>query len=195
MTTPTRRIDRVATDRLVAMTALALALMVGGLAVATASFEESGIAADLFAVQLAFDPDVIRAQYEGLLARGTFDVYVRTQVLDYLFIVGLGGFGWLLHALVGRVHVPGSRWHRVARIGGRLVVTSAALDAVENLVSFAMLADPAGFPELLAPIYSSIAAAKWLIALVGAPLLVTELVAAAVRLATTRRVVPGVATS
>lgn len=137
---------------------------------------------ELFAVQLAFDLDVIRNQYAGLVEQGTLDTYVTTQVLDYLFISGLAAFGSLLHRLIARAHTLGSRWHRLARFGGLLVVTSAGFDAVENLVAFAMLADPSGFPSLLAPIYSSLAAVKWAIAFIGGPLLLAELGAVVVRL-------------
>ena len=87
----------------------------------------------------------------------------------------------LLHRLIARAHLPGSRWHRVARFGGLLVVTSAGFDALENLAAFAMLADPSGFPALLAPIYSTLAAIKWTIAFIGGPLLLVELGAVAVR--------------
>ncbi len=177
----TRAVDRLSTGRLAIATLLAGIWMVGGLMIANAWFAKSDIGEELFAVQLAFDPDVIREQYARLVAQDTLDTYVQTQVLDYLFITGLAAFGWLLHRLIARAHVPGSRWHRVARFGGLLVVTSAAFDALENLVAFAMLADTTGFPDVLAPIYSTLAAVKWTIAFVGGPLLLVQLGAVVAR--------------
>lgn len=184
---PARFVDRVPNGRLAVLTLLAGIWMVGGLMTANTWFLRSNIGEELFAVQLAFDADVIRDQYAGLVEQGTLGTYVTTQALDYLFITGLAAFGWLLHRLIARAHIPGSRWHRVARLGGLLVVTSAGFDAVENLVSFAMLADPSGFPPLLAPVYSSLAATKWAIAFVGTPLLLVELVAVVWRARIRRR--------
>lgn len=172
---PAHVVDRLATGRLAVLTVLAGMWMVGGLMLANGWFARSNIGEALFAVQLAFDADTIRDQYARLIDQGTLDTYIVTQVLDYLFITGLAAFGWLLHRLIARAHSPGSHWHRLARLGGLLVVTSAGFDAVENLVAFAMLADPSGFPSLLAPIYSSLAAAKWAIAFIGVPLLAVEL--------------------
>lgn len=177
----TRLVDRLPTGRLAELTVLAGIWMVGGLMLANAWFARSNIGEELFAVQLAFNADVIRDQYARLVAQGTLDTYVTTQVLDYLFITGLAAFGWLLHRLIARAHPPGSRWHRIARFGGLLVVTSAGLDAVENLFAFAMLADPSGFLSWLAPIYSSLAAAKWAIAFIGVPLLLVQLGAVVIR--------------
>ncbi len=177
----TRFVDGLSAGRLALLTLLAGIWMVGGLMIASAWFAKSDIGDELFAVQLAFDADVIREQYARLVAQDTLDTYVFTQVLDYLFITGLAAFGWLLHRLIARAHEPGSRWHRVARFGGLFVVTSAAFDALENLVAFVMLADPSGFPAFLAPIYSTLAAIKWGIAFVGGPLLIAELGAVVVR--------------
>ena len=180
MTKDTSIIQRINGRRLALLIVMSFGLMIGGLSIATVAFEQARFPGSLFTAQLAFDADLIRTQYATLIANGTMSTYITAQILDYLFIIGLGAFGYFLHVAIARAHSEGSTWHKVARVAGLLVVTSASFDAIENIASFMMLADPTGFAPWLAPLYSSLATAKWSIAAIGTPLLVVELVALAV---------------
>jgi hypothetical protein len=116
-----------------------------------------------FQAQLSFDASAIKGWYAQLIDMGTLDIYVRTQHIDFLFIVSV----LLLHVsallLVSRLFPAescGRRW----MVGAALLSASApAFDALENAVSYLMLANPLDFADGLALLYSSLAALKFAI--------------------------------
>jgi hypothetical protein len=64
---------------------------------------------------------------------------------------------WLVSRLF-EVDSFGRRWMEVIAL---LSAVAPLADTLENMVSFVMLYDPAGFPDSLALVYSSLAATKF----------------------------------
>lgn len=111
--------------------------------------------------QLAFDGATIKGYYAHMTELGTLDTYVATQLIDFGFIASVAAVGVFLATRIARAHGTG-RAAMAAAVAAILLLTGAALDALENAISFVMLADPTGFPDLLAIPYSSAAALKFL---------------------------------
>ena len=111
--------------------------------------------------QLSFDHLKLKGWYEFLIKHQTFDLYIHTQLVDFIFIVSV----LILHtaALLALSRaVPASSNARRALIWAALISAIAPLaDAVENGISFIMLANPAGFEPILAMAYSCAAAIKF----------------------------------
>ena len=114
-----------------------------------------------FEGQTAFDANKIKAWYAVLIERGTLDRYVWVQIADYGYMATvLTGF-FALTAAIYR-SLPAGHWLKGAAFGMIFVACSApAFDALENLVSFVMLADPQGFADWLVYPYSGFASAKF----------------------------------
>lgn len=114
-----------------------------------------------FQAQLSFDAAAIKGWYAQLIDMDTLDIYVRTQHIDFLFIASVLMLHVSVLLLVSRLfhaETRGRRW----LVGAALLSASApAFDALENAVSYLMLANPLGFPDGLALLYSSLAALKF----------------------------------
>jgi hypothetical protein len=129
--------------------------------------------------QTNFDAPLIKSYYQTMLDLGTFQIYVRTQWLDFLFILATGLMGLSLWTLVARLHAPGSRFRSLGLWFALAIPLAGVCDIVENLISFAMLADPTGFPNSLALFYSTAAVVKFGLWGVGILWLVVSLAALA----------------
>lgn len=167
LTKPTRA-------RLSASLVLSLMLATGGYVAVEISFATTNYPVSLLQGQLAFSGTAIKSHYATLIAQGTFDRFVLTQVIDFAWIIGLMLTLFFAHVAIARGQPPGSKWRQFAL---RLAVVApliAASDAIENAVSFIMLADPKGFPGWLALLYSGLATIKWSWAVIGVSLIVIQ---------------------
>jgi hypothetical protein len=168
LTQPTRA-------RLSIFIALSLLLATIGYVAVEVSFATTKYPVSLLEGQLAFSGTAIKSHYAALLAQGTFDRFVLTQVIDFAWIIGLMLTLFFAHVAIARGQPAGSHWRQLAL---RLAVVApmiAASDAFENAVSFVMLADPKGFPDWLAPLYSGFAALKWSWAVIGVSLIIIQI--------------------
>jgi hypothetical protein len=125
------------------------------------SYAQSLFPVPYYEAQLSFSAEKLKGWYGFLIENGTLDVYVRTQHIDFLFILSV----LLLHVsallLISRLFKKGGRWRRAMIYCALLAALAPAADAAENAVSYIMLANPLGFPGWLALIYSSFAALKF----------------------------------
>lgn len=126
-----------------------------------ASYAASNHPVDYATGQLAFDADTIEGYYAAMQAKGSLDVYWTTQMIDFGFIVSVMAVGLLLGTLVARLGPVGSMGRKLGFAAAGLAIAGAGFDALENLLSFAMLQDPAQIAQPLALIYSSAAAVKF----------------------------------
>jgi hypothetical protein len=146
---------------LAAASLVALAANLVATAWLNASYARSRFPVPYHEAQLSFSADRLKGWYAQLADFGTLDVYLRTQHIDHVFILTV----LVLHVCV---LLWASRLFPADHMGRRLM-TGAALwsavaplaDTLENLVSYVMLADPAGFADGLALMYSSLAAVKF----------------------------------
>ena len=111
--------------------------------------------------QTAFNGDLIKGYYSHMQELGTLDIYVRTQLIDFAFIAAMVTFGVLLSTLVTRIGVANGWGQKIGFAAGVSIIAGGTLDVAENLMSFVMLSNAAGFPNWIAIIYSSFAALKF----------------------------------
>lgn len=127
----------------------------------TASYIASKFPVPYFVAQLSFNPEQLKAWYSSLIEMGTFDVYLKTQHIDSLFILSvlmLHGFALLL---ISRLFAASSKGRKIMVICALISAIAPISDQLENLVSYIMLANPTDFFNGLAYIYSSFAAIKF----------------------------------
>lgn len=111
--------------------------------------------------QLSFSAGALSGYYSHMQEAGTLGIYWQTQLFDFLFIASVMLFGIMLSATVlrfaddTRVGRPAAYMIGIAAFGG------AVCDAIENLFSFALLAQTPELSYGLAILYSSFAAIKF----------------------------------
>lgn len=152
------------------------------------SYAASGHPVDFATGQLAFDAALIESYYAHMIGGGTLDVYWQTQVIDFGFIAAVMAVSLLFGTLAARFADGSLRvgiWGRHLGLAAAVLgMAGAGFDAVENLVSFAMLANPQTIPQPLALAYSSAAAIKFgLLTLAMLALVASILAGAAARIA------------
>ncbi len=126
-----------------------------------ASYSSSQFPVPYFEAQLSFDHLKLKAWYAELIAKGTLSTYIRTQHIDFVFIVSVLFLHFFAILFVAKLIPIGSKWHKLALIAALLSAIAPLADALENLVSYLMLTNPLDFNSYLAIIYSSFAAIKF----------------------------------
>lgn len=153
--------ERLSTATLAVVAGVALALNLAATAWLNASYAASGFPVPYHVAQLSFDAQQIKGWYAFLIENGTLGVYWQTQFIDFAFIATV----LVLHVsvlwLVSRLFARGTRGRKVMLGVAALSAIAPLADAAENAVSFVMLADPSGFADGLALLYSSLAAVKF----------------------------------
>lgn len=145
-----------------------------------ASYAASGHPVNYATGQLAFDAEVIAGYYAAMQAGGTLDIYRQTQMIDFGFIASMMVLGALLGTLVARLGPDRSLGRRLGMAAAGLTLAGAGFDVAENLLSFALLRDPANLPQGLALAYSSAAAAKFALLTLAMLAVVASIVAGSV---------------
>jgi hypothetical protein len=168
LTRPTRA-------RLSIYLALSLLLAIVGYVAVEASFVTTKYPVSLIEGQLTFSGAAIKSHYSTLLAQGTFNGFVLTQVIDFAWIIGLMLTLFFAHVAIARGQAAGSAWRDFALRLAVIAPLIAASDAFENIVSFMMLANPQQFPDWLALLYSGLAAIKWSWAVIGILLILIQI--------------------
>jgi len=146
---------------------LALVVLLAGLGhFAAWGWLDAAYAASRFPVpyaeaQLSFDAAALKGWFAELERMGTMPLFEHTQRIDYVFMASTLLFHASALLLIARLF-PDDHAGRGWMVGLALASALAPLaDALENAVSFVMLADPAGFADVLALPYSAFAALKF----------------------------------
>ncbi|GGY77846.1 hypothetical protein GCM10011613_23040 [Cellvibrio zantedeschiae] len=146
---------------LVLLTVASLVFNLWASRILTESYVASKFPVPYFVAQLSFNPEQLKTWYAFLIEHGTLNKYLQTQHIDSLFILST----LLLHSfalvLISRLFVAESKGRKVMVICALISAIAPISDQLENLVSYIMLADPQGFFNGLAYIYSSFAATKF----------------------------------
>ena len=143
-----------------------------------ASYAASGHPVDYATGQLSFDATTIEGYYRVMQDSGTLGVYWQTQRIDFGSIASVMLLALILGTLLARM----GGWARGLGLAAAVLgLAGGALDAVENLLSFWMLARPEAIPQALAVAYSSAAAVKFALLTAAMAAALAALVAAAVR--------------
>lgn len=143
-----------------------------------ASYAASGHPVDYATGQLSFDATTIEGNYRVMQDSGTLGVYWQTQMIDFGFIASVMLLALFLGTLLARM----GGWARGLGLAAAVLgLAGGALDAVENLLSFWMLARPEAIPQALALAYSSAAAVKFALLTAAMAAALAALVVGAVR--------------
>lgn len=142
------------------------------------SYAASNHPVDYATGQTSFDGGVIKGYYAQMEAAGTLDVYVTTQLIDFGFILGMMCIALFVCTLIARLARQGSFARKAGLFAGVSILAGALCDAIENGISFIMLADPAGFADWLALPYSAFASVKFALITLGMLLVLVSLVTA-----------------
>ena len=125
------------------------------------SYERSRHPVDFMTGQTAFDAAAVKGWYAAMIEAGTFDIYFRTQLIDFVFIASMLVFGYVAGTFVARLALPGGWAAKIGMAAAFLIPLGAGFDAIENLISFVMIADPVEFAAWIALPYSGFAVAKF----------------------------------
>ena len=126
-----------------------------------ASYAASGHPVDYMTGQTSFSGETIKGYYAAMIESGTLDVYVRTQLIDFAFIIGFLAIGLCVCTLIARLSRAESFGRRIGIWAGLAFVLGGISDMIENGWSFIMLANPSDFADWLAIPYSSFAVLKF----------------------------------
>jgi hypothetical protein len=152
-------VTRPRTRLLVTLLAAAVALAMVGQVWLQATFATVRHPMSLGVANTTADAETVRGWFRVLIAEGTLDRMVATELVDLVWVAGVVASVVLLTLLAAR-SLEG-RNPPAARLLRRLAPWTAfapGLDAVENGLSLVMLADPLGFP---APLAAAHAAVSW----------------------------------
>ncbi len=131
------------------------------------SYSDSKFPVPFYEGQTTFDAIETKAHFQVLIENNTLDVFWRTQLIDFVYI--LATFLFTIFAIVSvykmlafSIKLQRISWHMIF-----LMPLNAILDVFENLVSFIMLSNPTDFANWLIIPYSSFAVAKFTFYLIG----------------------------
>jgi len=114
-----------------------------------------------FEGQTTFDGEVIKGHYAVLQEKGTFTDFINVQLYDYLYMATVIAAFALVCIAIYRC-LPDRAWLKSLALWMLIITPFAAVfDALENAVSFVMLANPINFPNWLAYPYSTFAVIKF----------------------------------
>lgn len=117
--------------------------------------------------QTTFSAEAVKHFYAVMEEKGTIDLYIQVQQLDFILMLTMFAAIFTLtmaaYRSVANVKYLGSFTWFLA------IVTPLApvFDALENIVSFFMLANPQGFHSSLALFHSSFAVTKFTLSFTG----------------------------
>jgi len=126
-------------------------------------YTDSLFPVSIYEGQTTFNADTVKGYYAVLLELGTFDKYIDVQLFDFIFILTV--FTSFLFSAITVFHMlPQVKWLKAVACTMIIIAPLAAVfDALENIVSFFMLADPQTFSDWLVIPYSSFAVAKFFV--------------------------------
>lgn len=169
----------VSTRQLVMLTLAGLVLNLWASELLNTAYAASRFPVPYWTAQLSFDHEKLKQWYAFLMAHDTIGQYVYTQIVDFAFIASV----FVLHTsallAVSRAFPAGSKARQLMVVAAALSAIAPLADALENMISFVMLSNPAHFPSILAIAYSSMAALKFAMFTLAYLALPTGLIAAA----------------
>ncbi|MDA9208138.1 hypothetical protein N9O61_04550 [Octadecabacter sp.] len=145
-----------------------------------ASYAASLHPVDYATGQTTFSGETIKTYYAAMSETGTLDIYVKTQLIDFGFVLAFVCIGLFFCTLIARLSRPDSYGRTAGILAGVAIITGAFCDAIENGWSFIMLANPTGFADWLAIPYSLFAVLKFGCITIGMALVIISLVLACI---------------
>lgn len=140
-----------------------------------ASYAASRHPVDYMTGQTSFSGETVKGYYATMSDAGTLDIYVKTQLIDFLFIFGFLGIGLFVCTLIARLGRDASFGRKAGLGAGLAFIAGGVSDMIENGWSFVMLANPANFADWLAIPYSAFAVLKFGLITLGMAMLLVSL--------------------
>jgi hypothetical protein len=147
--------------RLAVYTALAFVFNLAASYWLNSSYAESRFPVPYFEAQLSFDHLKLKNWYGFLIEKGTLQTYIQTQHVDFLFIASTVVLHLFALLLLSRLFSEKTTWRRLMVVSALIAMFAPLADAIENFISYVMLAHPLTFPAPLAIVYSSFSALKF----------------------------------
>lgn len=114
-----------------------------------------------FKQQTSFDAIKMKEWYAFMINEGTFDIYLRTQFIDFIFIATVILAGYTLWAMIAQLHPVHSFFNTWGEKLAYSLPLAGLFDIFENIVSFFMIANPENFSDSLVLTYSLFAVLKF----------------------------------
>lgn len=131
------------------------------------SYVASKFPVPFYVGQTTFNAQETKSHYQFMLDQGTLGIYYQTQLIDFAFIAASFVFTLMVMAAIYKSFKKTSSLRKFAWWMLVIMPFAAVMDALENGVSFFMLANPTGFPDWLILPYSSFAALKFILFATG----------------------------
>ena len=132
-----------------------------------ASYTASKHPVDFAAGQTTFNAETIKGYYAHMTNQGTLEVYQMTQIIDFGFILAMLCMSLFVCTLVTRTARTDSWGRGIGLLASLAIGVGAVCDAIENGISFIMLAKPTDFSDWLAMPYSAFASLKFALIALG----------------------------
>ncbi len=119
----------------------------------------SGFPVDFTTSQLSFSGQKLKEWYSATPDLGS---YIVAQLFDYGFMASYGLLAFSLALLISRKYEEASKWAKSGIIIAMIGILGAILDALENAIILITVANPTGFPDVIAIIHSFFALFKFI---------------------------------
>jgi len=133
------------------------------------SYLKSKFPVPYFTQQTSFDAVKMKEWYEFMIQENTFQIYLKTQWIDFAFILAVISSGFTIWTLVSKLHNEKSWFRKYGYFFAFSLPLAGFFDILENIVSFFMIANPLEFSNALIIPYSTFASIKfgfWAVALI-----------------------------
>ncbi|MBK1878291.1 hypothetical protein [Pelagicoccus mobilis] len=127
-------------------------------------YDRSKFPVPFYVGQTTFDAAELKGYYAHMINEGTLGIYVQTQLVDFVFMAASFVFLLILAGTALRTlpaAIRESKFGNFAKAMLWVMPLAPVFDAIENLTSFVMLANPQDFAYWLVYPYSSFAVVKF----------------------------------
>ncbi len=141
------------------------------------SYMQSQFPVSYFEQQTSFNAPKMKEWYAYMIDQGTFELYIQTQLIDFLFIATVIFAGFTLWSFTANLH---PKTHVFNTWGQQLAFAlpiAGIFDVLENLVSLIMIENPVDFAASIVIPYSTFAVLKFTCWAVGLVWLLLSIVA------------------
>lgn len=114
-----------------------------------------------FIQQTSFDAVKMKEWYAFMIQENTFDIYLKTQWIDFAFIIAVIIAGFTIWTFISKLHGENSWFRKYGYLFSFSLPLAGFFDILENLVSFFMIAKPTTFANSLIIPYGTFASIKF----------------------------------
>ncbi len=142
------------------------------------SYKQSKFPVPYFVQQTSFNAKNIKTWYAFMIQKGTFEIYFKTQIIDFVFIATVILAGFTIWAFLVNLFKKETFFYKWGHIFAFSLPFAGFFDILENVVSFIMIAKPDNFLNILVIPYSLFASIKfgfWGLGLIWLVILITAL--------------------